>query len=342
MNATDAKNNIENPWSEFNRNISNYQTPDLRKSIWQIVNTFVPYIVLWILIVYSLTVSYWITAFLIVLAAGFLVRLFIIFHDCGHGSFFKSKKANTIVGSVFGILAFTPYHKWHKDHMQHHATVGNLDKRGAGDIWTMTTEEYLQSSKWKRFKYRIYRHPLTMFGIGSIYVFLISNRLTNKEMDKKEKLNVHFTNLMLIVIFVLMSWAIGFWTFVIIQFAIVYLAAIAGLWLFYLQHQYEEVSWVRNENWNYRKIALEGSSFIKFPKLLQWFSGNIGFHHIHHINARIPNYKLEKCYNENPVFNVDEPVTFIKSLKTMRLRLWDEKNQRLIGFKELFSKSVAG
>ena len=188
MNVGEVKSGESNPWANFTKNIAHYQTPDVWKSIWQIANTFVPYVGLWILIIYSLSVSYWLTAFLIVLAAGFLVRLFIIFHDCGHGSFFKSKKANTIIGTFFGILAFTPYHKWHKMHMQHHATVGNLDKRGVGDVWTMTTDEYLESSKWKRFKYRIYRHPVTMFGVGALYVFLISNRTTNKEMKANRKI----------------------------------------------------------------------------------------------------------------------------------------------------------
>jgi len=340
MTTREATNGSTNPWANFTKNIANYQTPDVFKSVWQIVNTFIPYVGLWLLIIYSLSVSYWLTAFLIILASGFLVRLFIIFHDCGHGSFFKSKKANTIVGAFFGILAFTPYLKWHSQHMKHHATVGNLDKRGEGDIWTMTTEEYLNSSKWKRFKYRIYRHPITMFGVGALYVFIIQNRATTKDMSKKEKLNVHFTNLALLLIIAGMSWAIGFWTFLIIQLSILYLSAIAGLWLFYLQHQYEDVTWVRTNNWNYREIALEGSSFVKFPKVLQWFSGNIGFHHIHHINSRIPNYKLEKCYRENPIFKDVKPVTFMKSLKTLRLRLWDEKNQRLISFKELFRKKV--
>lgn len=335
MKMEEKKHGETNPWANFIKNVSQYQTPEIKKSIWQIVNTFVPYLIIWGLIIYSLSVSYWLTAVLIIPAAGFLVRLFIIFHDCGHGSFFKSKKANTTVGMIFGILAFTPYYKWHKLHMNHHATVGNLDKRGAGDVWTMTKEEYLAGSKWKKLKYRLYRHPVTMFGIGSLLVFLVMNRLPKSEMTKKENLNVHFTNLALVVIFVLMSWAIGFWAFLIIQLSIMYIAAIAGLWLFYLQHQYEDVSWVRSENWNYREIALEGSSFVKFPKLLQWFSGNIGFHHIHHINARIPNYKLEKCYRENPIFNQVKPVTFWESMKTLRLRLWDEELQKLVGFKNL-------
>jgi omega-6 fatty acid desaturase (delta-12 desaturase) len=321
-----------NPWIEINKNIEKYQKPSIGRSIWQIVNTFIPYIGLWILIVYSLSVSYWLTAFLIVLAAGFLVRLFIIFHDCGHGSYFKSQKANRIVGMFFGILAFTPYDKWHNQHMRHHGTVGNLDKRGVGDVWTMTKEEYQASDKWNRLKYRIYRNPLVMFGIGSLYVFLIQNRLTKKEMTRKEKLNVYFTNAALLLISAGMSFAIGFGTFVIIQLSILYIAAISGLWLFYLQHQYEDVTWFRNKEWNYRTVALEGSSFVKFPKLLQWFSGNIGFHHIHHLNARIPNYYLNSCYHENSVFKEVKPVTFLMSLKSLKLRLWDEQIQKMVSF----------
>ena len=189
-------------------------------------------------------------------------------------------------------------------------------------------------------KYRLYRHQITLFGVGALYVFVIQNRVTSKGADKKENMNVYLTNVALLLMFVVMSLAIGFWTFLVIQLTILYLAAIAGLWLFYLQHQFEDVSWVRSDNWNYREIALEGSSFVKFPKLLQWFSGNIGFHHIHHINARIPNYKLEKCYHENPIFKEVEPVTCIKSLKTLRLRLWDEKNLKLSGFRELFRQRV--
>jgi omega-6 fatty acid desaturase (delta-12 desaturase) len=328
------------PWASFYQNIAKYQTPNIWRSIWQIINTFIPYLVIWALIIYSLSVSYWLTALLVIPAAAFLVRLFIIFHDCGHGSFFKSEKANSIVGITLGVFTFTPYFSWHKKHMKHHATVGNLDKRGDGDVWTMTTEEYLKSSKWKKLQYRIYRHPITMFGVGSLYVFLFENRITNKNMTRKEKLNIYFTNLGLVAMFTIMGWAIGFITFLIIQVAILYLASISGFWLFYLQHQYEEVTWVRNDNWNYRDIALEGSSFVKFPKLLQWFSGNIGYHHIHHINARIPNYNLEICYKENPVFNEIEPITFLKSLKTLKLRLWDEKKQKLVGFKELFREKA--
>lgn len=322
----------ENPWADFYKNQEKYSTPKIGRSIWQIANTFVPYVGLWILMVYSLTISYWLTAFLILVSAGFLVRLFIIFHDCGHGSFFKSDKANKLVGMFFGVLAFTPYYKWHSMHIKHHATVGNLDKRGIGDVWTMTKDEFNASSKGKRIYYKMYRHPVFMFGIGPLYVFLIQNRLTKKTMSKKEKLNVHFTTLVLVALFVGMGVAIGFLPFLILQLIIIYLSAIAGLWLFYLQHQYEDVSWYRSKEWNFREVALEGSSYVKFPKLLQWFSGNIGFHHIHHINARIPNYNLEQCYQENPVFQEVNPVTFLVSLKSLKLRLWDEKLQKLVAY----------
>jgi acyl-lipid omega-6 desaturase (Delta-12 desaturase) len=332
METTDQNNPQVNPWIVINKNIAKYLEPSLGRSIWQIANTFIPYIGLWIIIVYSLSISYWLTAFLVILAAGFLVRLFIIFHDCGHGSYFKSQRASRIIGMFFGILAFTPYDKWHNQHMRHHGSVGNLDKRGVGDVWTMTKEEYLASGKWDRVKYRIYRNPLVMFGIGSLYVFLIQNRLTRKEMIKMERLNVYFTNAVLLLLFLVMSLIIGFWTFVIIQLSILYIAAISGLWLFYLQHQYEDVTWFRNNNWNYRTVALEGSSFVKFPKLLQWFSGNIGFHHIHHLNSRIPNYYLSKCYRENSVFKEVKPVTFMMSLKSLKLRLWDEQIQKMVSF----------
>ena len=267
----------ENPWANFSKHVKIYQTPDNWKSIWQIVNTLVPYVGLWILIIYSFSISYWLSAFLIVLAAGFLVRLFIIFHDCGHGSFFKSEKANRIVGMFFGILAFTPYDKWHSMHLQHHATVGNLGKRGVGDVWTMTKEEFNKSSKKVQLHYKLYRHPITMFGIGTLYVFLIQNRTTRKWMNRKEKVNVYLTNAILLAIAVALSFTIGFTTYLIIQFSIMYIAGMAGLWLFYLQHQYEDVAWFENKNWKYTTVAMEGSSYVKFPKILQWFSGNIYF-----------------------------------------------------------------
>jgi omega-6 fatty acid desaturase (delta-12 desaturase) len=332
METKDKKEQV-NPWAGFYKNQEKYITPSLTKSIWQVTNTFIPYVVLWIAMAYSLNVSYWLTALLVVIASAFLVRLFIIFHDCGHGSFFKSEKANFIVGAFLGLLAFTPYYKWHSMHIKHHATVGNLDKRGVGDVWTMTKEEFNKSSKKKRLFYKVYRLPVFMFGVGPLYVFLIQNRMTKSWMNHKEKRNVYFTNLMLLVLFVAMGLSIGFVAFIVLQIAVLYLAGMAGLWLFYLQHQYEDVSWYRNKDWNFREVALAGSSYVKFPKVLQWFSGNIGFHHIHHFNARIPNYKLEKCHRENKVFQQVKPVTFRISMKSLKLRLWDEKRHKLVAYK---------
>lgn len=327
------KQETTNQWADFYKNQQKYITPRLKRSIWQITNTFVPYVALWVAMVYSLSVSYWLTALLAVIAAGFLVRLFIIFHDCGHGSFFKSEKANLMVGAFFGMLAFTPYYKWHKMHIKHHATVGNLDKRGVGDVWTMTKEEFDNCSKGKRLFYKLYRHPLFMFGIGPLYIFLIQNRLTKDWMNTKERNNVHLTNIALLICITAMSFIIGFVPFIILQFIVIYLAGMAGLWLFYLQHQYEDVAWFNNKDWDFREVALAGSSFVKFPKVLQWFSGNIGFHHIHHFNARIPNYNLEKCHRAFNVFQEVKPVTFSISMKSLRLRLWDEKLQKLVAYK---------
>jgi len=332
MKTIETENINQNPWLHFSKNLEKYRTPSNFKSLWQIINSFIPYVGLWVLIIYSLNISLWLTAILILVAAGFLVRLFIIFHDCGHGSFFKSKKANRIVGSIFGILAFTPYDKWHTQHLKHHATVGNLDKRGVGDVWTMTREEYHASSKRKKFEYRMYRNPLIMFGLGPLFVFLITNRLTRKWMSKKEKMNVYVTNLVLVVIAVIMSLLVGFKTYLIVQLLILQISGIAGFWLFYLQHQFEDVTWFRSKEWNYQTVALSGSSYVRFPKILQWFSGNIGFHHIHHINANIPNYHLNKVFRENSVFSQVKPITFWASIKTLKLRLWDEKQQKLVSF----------
>ena len=232
MIKTEFKEN--NPWLEFSKNLVKYRTPSLKKSIWQIVNSFVPYVAIWFAIIFSLSVSLWLTAFLIILNAGFLVRLFIIFHDCGHGSFFQSKKANSMTGFFLGILVFTPYDKWHNMHRKHHATVGNLDKRGAGDVWTMTKEEYMSSSKWEKLQYRIYRNPFIMFGLGPLLLFMIQNRFTKSWMNKNEKLNLYLTNLGLLVLITGMSFIVGFFTFIIIQLIIVYLSVVAGIWLFYL------------------------------------------------------------------------------------------------------------
>ncbi|MEI6678396.1 MAG: fatty acid desaturase [Mariniphaga sp.] len=333
MNIDTNKESSTTPsWIEI---VSKYNFSNPAMSWWQLINSVIPYLLLWGAMVWSLNISYWLTLVLSVFAAGFLVRIFIIFHDCGHGSFFKSQLIGRIVGIITGILAFTPYHKWTREHKEHHATVGNLDKRGVGDVKTLTVVEFLKLSKWKRFMYRLYRHPIFLFGVAPFLVFVLQNRFPRKYMNIKDHIYLQLTNLAIIALAALVVWAIGWKAFLLIQLPVLYIASVHGLWLFYVQHQYENVVWARAGDWNYKDIALEGSSYFKLPKLLQWFTGNIGFHHIHHLSPRIPNYKLPLCFKENTIFQEVKPVTFFSSLKSLKLRLWDEKSQKLVGFKVL-------
>jgi acyl-lipid omega-6 desaturase (Delta-12 desaturase) len=280
----------------------------------------------------TMEISYWITLGLAFLAAGFMVRIFIIFHDCGHQSFFKSSYWNGTIGVFTGLFTFNPYSKWQIVHNKHHATVGNLDKRGTGDVLTMTVKEYISATKGRRIFYRIYRNPFVMFGIAAPLIFLLQNRFYSKNASSREKWNVLWTNLTVVTLITGVGLMIGFKTFILIQLPILYIASVWGVWLFYVQHQYSRVHWYRNEEWDYKTVALSGSSFYKLPKLLQWFSGNIGFHHIHHLSSRIPNYKLERCHSENEMFSSIVPLTFLESLKSIKMKLWDEKSGRLVSF----------
>ncbi len=315
--------------------VANYQKPDLLRSVWQLVNTLIPYCLLWYVMYRSLEVSYWMTLALAFPTAGFLVRIFIIFHDCGHGAFFKSQRANDIVGFVTGVLTMTPYHGWRHEHATHHATAGDLDRRGVGDIWTLTVKEYLALPPWERWKYRLYRNPLVMFLFGPLFVFLIRHRFAQRDARKRERYSVYWTNLALAGIVIVMSVTIGLTSFVLVQLPIIVIAAAAGIWLFYVQHQYEGVYWERHNKWDYVTVALEGSSFYKLPKVLQWFTGNIGFHHVHHLSPRIPNYYLERCHNADPMFQQVKAITLWPSLKSISFRLWDEDRHELVGFDSL-------
>jgi acyl-lipid omega-6 desaturase (Delta-12 desaturase) len=333
MGTTGAnKKNEDNSWVQV---IKKYNYPDPWMSWWQIANSVIPYIILWYLMYRSLEISYWLTLLLSVFAAGFLTRIFIIFHDCGHGSFFKSERMNRWTGIILGSLVFTPHHRWHRDHKIHHATVGNLDKRGIGDVYTMTADEYLALPRLKRFGYRLYRHPLFLLGFVPILLFVVLFRFPKTYMNRKEVLYVHLTTLWIAFMILVVSLVIGWKAYLLIQLPVIYFATVHGVWLFYVQHQYEDVKWVRDNEWDYKTIALYGSSYFKLPRLLCWFTGNIGYHHIHHLSPMIPNYKLPKCQEENPMFHDIKPVTLLSSLHSLRLRLWDEKSRRLIGFSEI-------
>jgi len=296
------------------------------------VNTLVPYGALWYLMYLTLSVSYWLTVPLAVLASGFLVRIFIIHHDCGHGSYFKSQKANDVWGFITGVLTFTPYYLWRWEHAIHHAGSGDLDRRGTGDVWTLTVQEYLEASRWKRFAYRLARNPVVLFVIAPLVLFLIKHRFPNPKASKRERHSVYWANLAILGMAAAMSAVFGVKAYLLIQVAVVAVAGSAGVWLFYVQHQFEGVYWERGENWDYVTASLKGSSFYKLPKVLQWFSGNIGFHHIHHLSARIPNYNLERCHNAEPLFQTVKPITLFPSFKSFTFRLWDEQSRRLVGF----------
>ncbi|MGZ4971138.1 MAG: fatty acid desaturase, partial [Limisphaerales bacterium] len=262
-------------WKEI---VVKYQNPAPWRAIWQVVNTVVPYIALWTLMYFAVAVSWWLAVPLAILAGAFLVRIFIIFHDCGHGSFFKSSKANDILGYVTGVLTFTPYHQWRWEHALHHSTSGDLDRRGTGDVWTLTVQEYLEASRWKRFAYRLARNPIILFGLAPAYLFLIQHRFPKSKSPRRERYSVALTNLALVLSAVGLIYIFGLKAYLILQLIVLMTAGSAGIWLFYVQHQFEGVYWERNENWDYSTAALKGSSFYKLPKVMQWFSGNIGFH----------------------------------------------------------------
>jgi omega-6 fatty acid desaturase (delta-12 desaturase) len=318
-------------------NVRRFQTASPWRAQWQVLNSFVPYALLWAAMVYVLAVSYWLMLPLALLAAGFLARIFIIFHDCGHASFFKSKRANNAMGVIAGLLNLTPYHHWRWQHSVHHGTAGDLDRRGAGDIWTLTVQEYLQSTRWRRFAYRLARNPIVLFVLAPLYVFVVHHRFAASEAPSRERQSVRRTNWALLGFTLMMSALIGLKAFLLIQLTVSAFAGALGLWLFYVQHQFEGAYWARSKDWNYTSAALEGSSFYKLPKLLQWFTGNIGFHHIHHLSPRIPNYHLERCHDADPYFKTIKPVTLLASFKSLTFRLWDEQRKVFVGFSHLRS-----
>jgi acyl-lipid omega-6 desaturase (Delta-12 desaturase) len=319
-------------------NVTRFQVASLGRARWQLINSFVPYVLLWVAMVYALAVSYWLMLPLALLAAGFLARIFIIFHDCGHGSFFKSQRANNALGMIAGLLNLTPYRHWRWQHALHHGTAGDLDRRGSGDIWTLTVQEYLHSSRWKRFAYRLARNPLVLFAIAPLYVFVVHHRFAVSTAPKRERQSVRYTNWILLGVTVAMSAIIGLKQFLLIQITVSAFAGATGLWLFYVQHQFQGAYWARSDKWNYTDAALKGSSFYKLPKVLQWFTGNIGFHHIHHLSPRIPNYHLQRCHEADPLFKGIKPVTLMASLQLIKFRLWDEQHNVFVGFNHLRSK----
>ncbi|MCJ0933119.1 fatty acid desaturase [Virgibacillus halodenitrificans] len=323
--------------AQLRKSVASFANSDMKASIMQLINTILPFFLLWFLAYQSLSLSIWLSVALSVIAAGFVIRIFIIFHDCTHGSFFKSSKANRIVGTITGIITLFAFEKWKRSHAIHHATSGNLDKRGTGDVWVMTVEEYVQASVWERLAYRLYRNPIVMFGFGPLYLFLLSNRFNRKGAKRKERLNTYLINVSIMVIYSLLIWVVGWQAFLMIQLPILFVSGALGIWLFYVQHQFEDSYFENEDEWDFVKAAVDGSSYYKLPKVIQWLTGSIGFHHVHHLSPRVPNYHLEKAHESTPPLQKATTITIATSLKSIRFRLYDEATRSFVTFKEVKS-----
>ncbi|PSL40491.1 omega-6 fatty acid desaturase (delta-12 desaturase) [Planomicrobium soli] len=321
--------------AQLRKFVAPFEKADVKASVRQLINTIPPFILFWFLAYQALDVSIWLTIACSIVAAGFVIRTFIIFHDCTHGSFFKNKKANAVVGTITGVLTLFAYEKWKREHSIHHASSGNLDKRGVGDIWVMTIEEYVEASKWERFKYRMYRNPLVMFGFGPLFLVLVSSRFNRKDARSKERNNTYLINFLLVAIYAVLIWAIGWQAFVIVQGTTMFVAGALGIWLFYVQHTFEDSYFEDESEWDYVKAAVDGSSYYKLPKVLQWVTGNIGFHHVHHLSPRVPNYNLEKAHESTPPLQQATTITIKSSLKSLRYKVYDAKNKTFVTFKDI-------
>ena len=313
--------------------ISSCRTSNRLKASWQLLNSLGLYISLWAVMFFT-GEHILLTIILSILAGTLLIRVFIIFHDCAHNSFFPSTKLNTIIGRILSIFVFTPFEHWRWEHNVHHATSGKLNSRNTGDITTLTVSEYNSANRSKKILYRIYRHPFTLFIVGSTFRFLLQQRFASKDANKKRRLSVWLTNISIIVFTIGLISIYGIKQWMIIQFTIVAVASSIGIWLFYIQHQFEDAYWTTCDKWNHVDAAMLGSSFYKLPKLLQWLTGNIGFHHIHHLNPKIPNYHLEKCHNAHSFFNTVKTLGIRSSFETLNFKLWDEQLQKLVPFEK--------
>jgi omega-6 fatty acid desaturase (delta-12 desaturase) len=321
------------------QNLVRYREPNYRRALFELGVTVGLLSLSWVLMWASLEVGYWLTLLLAIPAAGFLVRAFMIQHDCGHGAFVRHRIANDWIGRVLGVLTFTPYDYWKRNHTIHHATSGNLDRRGVGDILTLTVAEYLSRSAPGRFAYRCYRNPLVMFGLGPAYLFFLQHRLPFEQMRGgwRPWTSAIATNAGIALLAGGMIWLIGIGPFLAVHLPIMLLAASVGVWLFYVQHQFEDVAWARDGEWTVQAAALLGSSHYDLPAILRWFTASIGIHHVHHLSSRIPFYRLPQVLRDHPYLKGIGRVTLGDSLRGIRLTLWDEAGQKLVSFREAMS-----
>jgi omega-6 fatty acid desaturase (delta-12 desaturase) len=314
-----------------------YKKASTKSAVIQVLDTTIPFVAIWAAMAWSVQNLPWLLIPLTLLGAGFYVRLFILQHDCGHGSFFPSRSANQILGGMLGVVTLFPYGYWRRTHAIHHATTGNLDERELGDVATLTVREYLARGFWGRFGYRLYRSPIVLFGIGPAYQFVLKHRFP---FDipwtwKREWASVLWTNLFMALLYGGLSLLVGWQTVALVTLLVVLVAGAAGVWLFYVQHQFEETYWAEEGNWDFFKAGMHGSSYYDLPKWLHWFTGNIGYHHIHHLASNIPNYRLPEAFRDNPALQNAHHLTLRSSLRCARLRLWDEDRKAMIGWREL-------
>jgi omega-6 fatty acid desaturase (delta-12 desaturase) len=315
--------------------VARYERPSVRHSLFDLATSVVPYLVLTVAMYVSLQVSVWISLALSVPAAGFLLRTFIVFHDCAHGSFLPNRRANLWVGRFAGLLVFQPFANWRHNHAVHHGSSGDLDRRGTGDVPTLTVEEYL-ARPWKsRLGYRLFRSPVVMFGLGPIWSLMIGPRLWSSQMRPRQRRSVIVTNIVLAILIAAIVSIVGPQGWLLVQIPTAILAGTLGVFMFYVQHQFEDVYWETSDRWNYADAALQGSSYLKLPKLLQFFTGNIGLHHVHHLSAKIPNYNLQRAHDESPIFH-DVPVLSVgDALRAVRLKVIDRQSGRLLTWREV-------
>lgn len=297
-----------------------------------VATSVMPYVALSAAIYLTLGVSPALTAVLAILAAGFLVRVFVMFHDCAHGSLLRSKRANAVLGTVLGLLVLSPFRRWRHDHAVHHATSGDLDRRGVGDILTLTIAEYRTRSWRGRLGYRLLRNPIVMFGLGPVFAMVVGPRMVARGARPRMRNSVLRTDAALVAVVGAMCWLIGWRDFLIMWAPAALLAGSVGIWLFYVQHQFDDAYWKRGDDWSYAEAALCGSSYLKLPRILEFFTGNIGLHHVHHLNARIPNYNLQRAHRTTPMFATVPTLSLWDGLSAVRFKLWDEQSERLVTF----------
>jgi omega-6 fatty acid desaturase (delta-12 desaturase) len=334
MNNPTAESSKRSGRPDWSRAIAPFSRSDTRKAVWQLVNTIVPYLAVLALMVVGVVRGwpYPLVLLLALPASGLSIRIFIFFHDCCHDSYFASRRANRIVGYITGILSFTPFDAWKRSHNIHHATAGDLDHRGTGDVWTMTVEEYLGASRLKRLGYRLVRNPFFLLLVVPSWLSLIAYRIPKRSEGWPAVLSVVVTNLALAGILAVAALTVGWQTYFMVQVPVIVISWTMGVWLFYVQHQYEDAYWAHADERDPLAAALQGSSYYKLPRVLQWMTGSIGLHHIHHLRPRIPNYHLQACQDAVPVLQTVRPLTFGRSLKSAGLNLWDEQKQKMVGF----------